>query len=489
MIPEVTTPADRYTGNGSTTAFVGNFRIDSKSEVEVLSNDTVKTVDTDYTVSGIGGSTFTVTYTAAPASGVLVTLLRKQPLKQVSDYVANEDFPSDRMETDLDKIVKSIQMLSEQIARAVLFKKKSTISGKQMDDPLDGKFIKWDAALGRFVFATPTNAGALTSPVAIADGGTGAITVAGAQTNLDIIAKSIVDVKGDIIAATAADTVARFAKGSDGFVIGYDAAQAAGLLVLPPYLWGTSRLVLDSANQISLGVGLIPLKIGGVWQIKRLAAAIIIANTGLVANTVYNVYAYDNAGTATLELSTTGHSTDTDWGIEVKTGDATRTLVGKIRTEGSTPGLFVDSTNRRFVRSWFSDPGVNIISVYSANRTTTSTTFVEINSEIRGEIILWANEIVAAYVNSIQKNDTGAAQTLTTIGFDGATASEASGITESDSAEASRIRTTTPFLFKSGLLEGYHYITLLGRTTAGTSTWIGGTTIGERTTLGAYTQR
>lgn len=50
------------------------------------------------------------------------------------------------------------------------------------------------------------------------------------KTNADAaVAKSIVDAKGDLIAATAADTVARVAVGTDGQVLTADAASAAGV--------------------------------------------------------------------------------------------------------------------------------------------------------------------------------------------------------------------------------------------------------------------
>src|SRR5215467_13218910 len=60
-----------------------------------------------------------------------------------------------------------------------------------------------------------------------------------------------------------------------------------------------------------------------------------VANQTLAVATAYNVYVFDNAGTLTLDFSTTGHSADTtsgNEGVEIKTGDSTRSLVGKIRT-------------------------------------------------------------------------------------------------------------------------------------------------------------
>lgn len=43
------------------------------------------------------------------------------------------------------------------------------------------------------------------------------------------ISKTIVDAKGDLIAGTAADTVARVAVGTDGWVLTADSAEAPGM--------------------------------------------------------------------------------------------------------------------------------------------------------------------------------------------------------------------------------------------------------------------
>lgn len=81
------------------------------------------------------------------------------------------------------------------------------------------------------------------------------------------------------------------------------------------------------------------------------SSGVTLSNSGLAASTFYYVYAYMNSGTMTLEASTTGHSTDTTYGIEIKTGDSTRTLVGAVYTNGSTQ--FADSLSARNVVSWF----------------------------------------------------------------------------------------------------------------------------------------
>jgi hypothetical protein len=55
----------------------------------------------------------------------------------------------------------------------------------------------------------------------------------------DKISKTIVDAKGDLIVATAADTVARVSAGSDGTVLGYDDAASSGVRAVYPASYNT----------------------------------------------------------------------------------------------------------------------------------------------------------------------------------------------------------------------------------------------------------
>jgi hypothetical protein len=102
-------------------------------------------------------------------------------------------------------------------------------------------------------------------------------------------------------------------------------------------------------------------------------------------NTLY--YAYDY-GSSTGELSTTVPVQHTD-GSMVKTGDASRALVGMIRTNGS--GQFVDSDTQRFVLSYFNRSPKRVYSVLGTNPSTTSAPWVELSTAMRIEMITWAN--------------------------------------------------------------------------------------------------
>lgn len=227
--------ADRYTANGITTNFTYNFRILTKNDIEVSVNDVVKTVDTDYTVSGVGASGGgTVTFLTAPADTTIVSLLRKQTLEQQSNYTPNESFPSERIEQDLDKALMVCQQLQEAISRALKYKKSSSLVDQYIDTPVEGKFARAKVG-GGIDWATVTSAGMLSDPVPIANGGTGATTAATARTALDVpsnaeaILDTLVDAKGDLVTATGNDLPARLAVGIDNSILVADSAQATGL--------------------------------------------------------------------------------------------------------------------------------------------------------------------------------------------------------------------------------------------------------------------
>jgi hypothetical protein len=67
------------------------------------------------------------------------------------------------------------------------------------------------------------------------------------------IAKTIVDAKGDIIAATAADTVARLGVGANNTVLTADSAEATGLKWATPSPSGASWTLLNSGGTALTG--------------------------------------------------------------------------------------------------------------------------------------------------------------------------------------------------------------------------------------------
>ena len=183
---------NRSTANGVTTVFPYTFKIYDKSEIEVLSNATVLTVDVDYTVDGVsvdGGGN--VTITSAPANGVIVTRLRKQPTTQASNY-QSEAFPPERIEKDFDKLAMRLQQVKEALRRCLSFVKSSSTVDQLVDTPTEGLFARAKVG-GGIDWATPTNASPASLPISIANGGTGATTAADARTNLLITPTPVAD--------------------------------------------------------------------------------------------------------------------------------------------------------------------------------------------------------------------------------------------------------------------------------------------------------
>lgn len=162
---------------------------------------------------------------------------------------------------------------------------------------------------------------------------------------------------------------------------------------------GQCRLSVSSATTLLLsrynGSGLI---INGVSQ-NIPSAGVTYTISGLAASTVYRVYAFMNSGTMTLELSTTAHATGTN-GVEIKSGDATRTLVGMVATNGSTQ--FVDSaTAGRLCINWFNRTPRALQSANTTN-STTSTSPVSLIAVI--PFLTWATEVVQFNVSGYMSN-------------------------------------------------------------------------------------
>lgn len=214
------------------------------------------------------------------------------------------------------------------------------------------------------------------------------------------------------------------------------------------------------------------LFINGVLELIP-ATAPTLDVSGATPDTLYFIYAYMNTGVMTLERSTTAPTADTTYGHQIKTGDTTRTLVGMARP--ATGPVWQDSAALRLVRSWFNSPTITASNAFTAQRARTNTSWGEIDSEIRIGFLIWSHEAVHASVNGYMFNS-GAAQTLASVGYDSSTANEGSSSnfgTSGGTIGYSRA--------KSGLSTGYHDVRVLGRTSSGTGTY--STTTPEFTTL------
>lgn len=143
----------------------------------------------------------------------------------------------------------------------------------------------------------------------------------GGGTDPGAIPKSLVDAKGDLIAATAADVVARLAIGTDGQVLTADAAQTAGMKwatpssgggggVAPPAVGTRVAIVAsDGGNTIALQGGwmnMVPVWVPVPFSISSLSVDVIspAAAPSTIKIGLYSVPTVGGAGTLLRDFGT-----------------------------------------------------------------------------------------------------------------------------------------------------------------------------------------
>jgi hypothetical protein len=244
--------------------------------------------------------------------------------------------------------------------------------------------------------------------------------------------------------------------------------------IVPPTAWmhplaahGQCRLSVVSTTSLKLSrYNGACLNINGtVRQIP--AAGVTISNGSLAASTLYYVYAYMNAGVMALELSATTHATNTN-GVEIKSGDATRTLVGMIYTNASAQ--FVDSGAQRFCANWFNRVSKSITGAFNSVAVS-STSLVDVGAGAHAQWIAWADEsFVVAMVGSSFTN-TAASGSLCTITIDGSnTGVAASNITYATANTGVSVSSYASL----AVSEGIHTLSASASVTSGTGTFTGG---------------
>lgn len=242
--------------------------------------------------------------------------------------------------------------------------------------------------------------------------------------------------------------------------------DGSGLTTGVGYL-GQCRLVKSGSNLVLQRYNGVGLTINGVAYAIP-SAGVSLAPTALTPSTNYNIYAYMSAGTMTLEASTTARATDSTTGIEIKSGDATRTLVGKARI-GVGPAWY-DTDTARFVISWFNRRPIRIYTTNGSSPTSTTSAITNIAAIM--EFLTWGDAAVPAGFIAAVSNSTGNAIIATGLGLSTTTAyshqaSNYQAYTASANGCASGGSTFVP-------TEGFAYLSLNGSVTAGTGTWTAG---------------
>ena len=174
---------------------------------------------------------------------------------------------------------------------------------------------------------------------------------------------------------------------------------------------------------------------GGAWSSVTFAE-VSLALTGLTAARPYDVWLYNNAGTPTLELlawtndTTRATALAVQDGIPVKTGDATRRLVGTIYTTAAT--TTEDSAARRYV--WNAQHRVprrmQAVADATESWAYTLTTFRQANANAANQlnyVVGLSEEPVEAAVSVVAWNTVANATVVCGVGLDSTTVNSALG--------------------------------------------------------------
>ena len=130
------TVKNSYNGDNTTTAFSYTFPIHTAAELQViersaLGTETVKSLNSDYTISDNGAAGGSVNFSTAPATGVTIVLLRNTSLTQEVDYISNDAFGAETHEGALDKLTLQVQEVQEEVDRTIKLSRTNTINSTE----------------------------------------------------------------------------------------------------------------------------------------------------------------------------------------------------------------------------------------------------------------------------------------------------------------------------------------------------------------------
>lgn len=161
-----------YTGNGATATYSYGFKILSKTDLKVVKRDTsdvetVLTVDTDYTVSGVGasaGGSITLTAGNLPTNYKL-TIRRLRPLTQGTDIRNQGAFYPEVHEDAFDDLTMKDQTQQVELDRTI--KLPETVTGVSVNLPVPSalKVLRWNSGATALEQVAPADISTLVTAV------------------------------------------------------------------------------------------------------------------------------------------------------------------------------------------------------------------------------------------------------------------------------------------------------------------------------------
>ena len=250
-----------YVSGSGQTEFAYTFKILLAAHMNVYVNDVLKTINSDYTISGVdtdaGGN---VTFLSGLTTGDEVALVRAVPLTQLTDYITNDSFSAEIHEKALDKLTMIAQESRSLMSDRVLTLPESSAL-TDIEFPASstraGKAVRWNTA------------GTALEEIAVDPG-----------VNVDVITA-----KGDMVTGDASGNAAKVAIGYRGKLLRADDqslptwtaerkidSQTASVVTLGNNGAGSVFLCDTTSNAILIRIPTPTAdNIGSVWTFRKVS--------------------------------------------------------------------------------------------------------------------------------------------------------------------------------------------------------------------------
>lgn len=415
-----------YAGDGSTVAFATTFpffdSVDLKVYVVTTASgaETLKTLTTDYTVSGGAGVTGTVTMLTAPASTETLVLVLDPVRKQSTDLANGDGFDVEPIEKRLDRMTLMIQRLDDRLDRAVRLKDgdpAASLTAITTASLRAGKTLMFENTA-----AADLTVGAPTSSTVVAASETAAgIAELATQTETNTgtdDARIVTPLKlATFVGANIDNGINDFRLTlTTGLPVTTADVTGAGTLYLAPYC----------GNRIALYNS-------GVWTV-RTSAQVSLALT-LTSGKPYDIFAEWNGSAVVLSSLVWTDDTNrataltTQDGVLVKSGNTAQRYVGTIYASGAN--TTEDSFAKRYVWNYYNRVA-RPMRVTEATDTWTYTTaaFRQANGAAANQldfVVGVAEELVSAEVRAAFSNTNANVISQAGIATEAATTTLAAG--------------------------------------------------------------
>jgi len=142
-----------YTSTANQSVFAYSFKIVTESDIKVIVGGVVKTLTSDYTVSGVNSPTGgNVTLNAGISAGITVSLIGDMELDRDADYQNNGAFLASDVNADFDRLWIATNQQETSLSRAITAPEADVLSSGAMVIPSisarQGKILRFDNITG-----------------------------------------------------------------------------------------------------------------------------------------------------------------------------------------------------------------------------------------------------------------------------------------------------------------------------------------------------